>query len=466
MNKLFQRTRPLFALAFLALALFKTASAQIPAEMTRSFWTDPEFVESFMGTYAVLSGSEPKIETREAEFFKRLSDEMQKGSSAGLAMINREIKADSSAAIYFIRGNLNFQSGNLDAAQRDYKTSLEKFKNFMRAYKNLGMINLRKENYDQAAEYLGRALELGDRDARTYGLLGFCQLQSGRYLSAENAYRTALMLTPGNKDWSLGLAQSLMLMEDYRGAISIMEPVALNSKGEAQYWLFLVNAYLKQDQPDTAAELLEFMRNAGLTDVSNLVLLGNIYTNEQDFKLALDVFEEVLFQDNEEVSPKIVLDAANLFVRYGAFDEAENLLMQIDNEFSGGALENEQKLTLLSLNAQVAKARGNLEDSVEIFEEILELDPTNGEAMLELARYYSGEGDYAKAYLILDRAERINANQAAALRLRGKLLVKEGRFKDAIEPLEQAASLGNNDARNRQLQDYIERVRRAAANRG
>jgi tetratricopeptide (TPR) repeat protein len=414
-----------------------------------------------MGTYAVMTGSEPKIEREEGEFFKRLSEEMKKGPDAALALINREISANSSAAIYFIRGNLNFQKGNLGAAQRDYRTSLDKFKNFMRAHKNLGMINLRQENFKQAAQDLGRAIELGDREARTYGLLGYCQLQVGNYLGAENAYRTALMLTPDNRDWSLGLAQALMLSEDYGAAISIMEPIALSSSNEAQYWLFLVNAYLQKDQPNTAAEILEFMRHGDLADVDNLILLGNIYTNEQDYTLALDVFEQVLEQEKQEVEPSVVLDASNLFVRYGAFDQAASLLQQIANEF-GDILEQEEKLTLLRLNAQVANASGELEKSVAIHENILEIDPTDGVAMIELARYYADQEDYARAYLYLDRAEKLNDHQVGALRLRGQLLVREGRFRDALDPLERAVSLSTNENVNRRLEDYIAQVRRAA----
>jgi tetratricopeptide (TPR) repeat protein len=252
-----------------------------------------------------------------------------------------------------------------------------------------------------------------------------------------------------------------MLSEDYDGAISIMEPIAMASTEEPQYWLFLVNAYLQQDESDKAAEILEFMRHADIVDISNLVLLGNIYTNEQDYTLALDVYEQVLEQDKTEVDPSIVLDASNLFVRYGAFDQASSLLEQIEDQFND-VLEVEERLMLLGLNAQVATSKGEVDEAAALYERILELDPSDGSAMVELARYYSDKEDFARAYLYLDRAEKFAEHQVAALRLRGQLLVREGRFRDAIDPLERAVGLSTNDAINRRLENYIAQVKRAA----
>ena len=52
---------------------------------------------------------------------------------------------------------------------------------------------------------------LGNPDGITYGLLGLSFLNTGDSLSAEAAYRNAIVFAPETNDWKLGLARALLL---------------------------------------------------------------------------------------------------------------------------------------------------------------------------------------------------------------------------------------------------------------
>ena len=76
-----------------------------------------------------------------------------------------------------------------------------------------------------------------------------------------------------------------------------------------------------------------------------------------------------------------------------------------------------------------------------------------------MASYHADSGNMERAYLMLDRAERLDDFEGDALRLKGQLLVREGKYAEAADALERAFSLTPDD---RRLGDYLAEVQRAA----
>ncbi len=440
------------------LSFASPVGAQVPVELTREFWRDPVFVDRFLGTYGTLSGAEPRVSAEEAELFKQLSEIIPTNPAQALQMLSQAITPESSAALLFIRANLHFQMGNLNNAAADYRESIRRFPDFRRAHKNLGLIQLREGNLEAAKNSLGRAVELGEGDGRTFGLLGYAYFSLDEYLAAENAYRQALMLDSGNQDWTIGLAQTLMALGRYETAGALMEGLLKKNPENTQYWLFLVNVNLSLERPVEAASILEILRLRGQADNNNLELLGRIYLNQEDFSLALGVFDELLARTDDLPNVDVPLQAASLFLRYGAMDEAASLMKQVETKY-GESLDREQRLKIWTLRAQWARATDRSELAAELLEKILAEDPANGGAILELARYRADEGEMEKAYLLIERATRLTDTRAEAFQLQGQLLVKEGKYREAVEALESAYQLKSDDNR---LRDYLAEVRRAA----
>lgn len=458
MKHLNQQVIRRLALGLLMLAGSLGLSAQIPVEMTRQFWRDPGFVDRFLGTYATLADSEPRINEEERPLLGELSELIQNDPAAAIRLLNENISGSSSATIVFVRGNLYFQSNQLDLAAKDYTTAIQKFPEFRRAHQNLGLIHLQKENYAAAAKSLGRAVELGESSGRTYGLIGYSYLNLEDYIAAENAYRQALMLDPENVDWSLGLSQALMALEHYTAAGALMEGLLREKPESVDYWLFLVNVNLNLERPGKAAEILEILRIRGQATTENLELLGNIYLNQEDFALALEVYQDMLGNADALPNSDVPIYVASILVRYGAVEEAQTLLTRIEAAY-GDNLERKARLNVWNTQAQIARAQYDNELAAKLLTQILEEDPSNGNALLEMASYHSDNGDNEKAYLMIERAERLDDYEANALRLKGQLLVREGKYEEAAEALESAYRLTPED---RRLGDYLEEVKRAA----
>lgn len=450
------------ALGLLMLASSAGLTAQIPVELTREFWRDPGFVERFVGTYATLADSEPRINEDERPILGELGTLIQNDPAAALQLLNETITASSSATIVFVRGNLYFQSNQLEQAKRDYITAIKSFPEFRRAHQNLGLIYLQQQNFPEAVKSLGRAVELGESSSRTFGLIGYSYLNLEKYVAAENAYRQALMLDPTNTDWALGLSQSLMALEHFSAAGALMENMLREKPDSTDYWLFLVNVNINLDRPAKAAEILELLRVRGQATTENLELLGNIYLNQEDFGLALEVYQDMLANSSELPDAQVPIYVASILVRYGAVEEATTLLTRIESTY-GDNLERAQRLNVWNTQAQIARAQYDNELAAKLLTQILEEDPSNGNALLEMASYHSDNGNNEKAYLMIERAERLDDFEAPALRLKGQMLVREGKYKEAAEALESAFRLTPED---RRLGDYLEEVKRAAELRG
>jgi tetratricopeptide (TPR) repeat protein len=414
-----------------------TASAQAKPWIGNSVVQDPEWQKSFLGSYGFLSGVEPDIKPSELEILKEVIDLMKVNQRAALTMLEQRIGPESSAALDFIVANLRFQVGDTTNAAVSYEQALTKFPDFRRAHKNVGLLMVQVNEYDGAIEHLTRAIELGDRDGRTYGLLGYCYINRDNPLSAEQAYRTAVLQQPDSKDWQLGLARSLLALEKYEEAASLFASILEKHPEDASVWKLQANAFIGLEQPLAAAVNLEALRMLGKADMSSLVLLGDIYMNEGIRDLAKDAYLAAIEKDSEGTQFRAAYRAADLLFRAAAFQQSAEILASIDRRYAK-KIGDEESLELMTLRARIARAQGREAEAVAILDEIVERDGTRGDALLELARYHRDQGNEQRALLLLERAQNLPKYEYEALVEQAQFLVTSGDYEKAAALLRQA----------------------------
>ncbi|WP_162028274.1 MULTISPECIES: M48 family metallopeptidase, partial [unclassified Lentimonas] len=156
-----------------------TLSAQ--SDPTKNMWNDPAFVNSFTGSYGILSEYEPPISNDEKLVLRAVMDAIKSNPRTAIQQLEPQIKAKTSAAFDFILANLYFQEGDLRNAEKNYNKAIRKFPNFRRAYKNLGLVQVQAGKYKVAVKTISKSMELGDVDGRSYGLLGYGYLTQELY---------------------------------------------------------------------------------------------------------------------------------------------------------------------------------------------------------------------------------------------------------------------------------------------
>ena len=284
-------------LAGFFLAIATSAMAQPKPWSGASIVRDPEWQKRFLGSYGFLSGAEPDIKPSELEVLKEVIELMKSNPRTAATVLEQRTGGDSSAALDFILANLRFQNGDTEKAVESYELALQKFPDFRRARKNLGLLMVQVNEFDGAVEQLTKAIELGERDGRAYGLLGYCYVNKENYVAAEAAYRNAILQQPDSRDWQLGLARSLNAQEKFEEAASLFSAFLEKYPEDASAWKLQANAYLGLDQPLAAAVNLEAVRMLGKADSSTLRLLGDIYLNEGITELAKEAYLEVIASD-------------------------------------------------------------------------------------------------------------------------------------------------------------------------
>jgi tetratricopeptide (TPR) repeat protein len=453
--------KKLHTLLLLTVLVGSSASAQsnIP-NLSNQFWNDPTFVREFLGSYGFLAGAEPQISDEEKQALRSLVDLIKASPRAAITQLEPQVTRDSSAAFDFILGNLYFQEGNLAKAEQYYNNAVVKHPDFRRAYKNLGLVQVQRGNFDRAIGTISKAMELGEVDGRSYGLLGYGYLTQERYYPAEAAYRQAILMQPEVVDWKVGLARCLLETDRYADAIALFETLLLDDPNNADFWILQGNAYLGNNNSMAAAKNLEVVRRMGKAELNSLTLLGDIYMNNEAPDLALDAYLAATEMATSRDSSSL-LRAASLLTRGGNYAQATTMIERIRDQIGSG-LSEEDELTLLTTEAKIARAQGEDDRAAELLTEIVERDALNGEALIELANYFADQDKMPEAINRYQQAEKIQAFEREALIAHAQARVRNGEYREALPLLRRALRLKSDT----NLEDYANRVERAARAQG
>lgn len=417
-------------------------------------WSNPEFVDRFLGSYGFETAREPKITSDEAEVFQAVATAAETSLEEAVRIIEVGISPESSAALHYTLANLNLQLGRIGPAKKAYRDAIKSFPNFMRAYKNLGLALIQEGNYEEARQFLIKSIELGDGSGNTYGLLAFCFLNTGDLDSALDAYRIAGVLMPDNKDWKVGKAHALLQTGQYISAAAAFENLISIDPENTQYYISRSNAFLYLGEYEAAALHLEIVRRMGKANGSSLAQLGNLYLNMENAELAVEAFVEALDSSKPIDVNRSLRIANNLLARY-LYSEAKSFLDAVWKVHKT-SVDQETRLELFNLEAELQLAMGDDAAAAETLEKVVEVDPTNGRAFLLLGNYNWNLDQFEEATFYFEAAQEIDSTRYSALVDHARMCVQQKDYEKAIDLVRKAISIQPKES----LEKYLEAVRR------
>ena len=423
-------------------------------------WNDPAFKKRFAESYMAETEIEPRVTTDERDKMQKVlvlisSDQMDKAAS----LLEKSRGGAANALYDFMLANIFFQQEKLDQAANIYQIAVEKYPKFRRAWRNLGLIYVRKSEFEKALPALTRVIELGGGDTLTYGLLGFAYSSVENHLSAESAFRMALLLDPATTDWKMGLARSLFKQERYAEAAALCGRLIADQPDRADLWLLQANAYIGLKQPLKAAENYEFVDRLGKTTVGSLNMLGDIYINEGLYEMAVNSYIRAM-EKNPQHNAGRAIRAAKMLTARGALKEARQLIERIE-ALHGDQLGTDDHKDLLKVRARLAVAEGSGDEEARVLEEIVALDPLDGEALILLGQHSSRAGETEKAVFYYERAASIEKYEADARVRHAQMLVGKGKYDESLPLLRRAQMLKPRE----DVQKYLEQVEHIAKSR-
>lgn len=431
------------------------ASGLTPLQL--EIWNRPEFQRQFTESYIAETDIEPRITAQERDQMQKVLQWISANKlDEAVAALTKQRSDAASAVIDFTLANIYFQQEKLDLAAEAYQIAVKKYPKFRRAWRNLALIYVRRGEYDKALPALTKVLELGGNDALTFGLTGFCYASSNDFLSAESAYRMAILLDSKTLDWKLGLARALFRQERFAEAAALGNQLTAAYPDRADLWLLQANAYIGLNQPAKAAEIYELVDMMGKSTADSLFMLGDIYINEELYELAVSAYERAMDKSPEGRYDRAVRAAKALSAR-GVPQLTRRMLDKIQKTYAD-KLDQQTQKDLLKIQARLAVAEGAGEQEAKILEQIVQLDPLDGEALILLGQHAAREGNTEKAIFYYERAAALEKFEADAKIRHAQLLVGKGRYADAIPLLKRALALQPRD----NVQKYLEQVERVA----
>lgn len=421
-----------------------------------SIWNDPEFTRRLIGSYGFAADVEPRMTPEEqANYRDKVVPLLRDDPKKAQALLSSLIKPGGTAIFDFTLGNLCFQAEDLTNAVKHFEAAIEKHPDFRRAHKNLGFVLVRDVKYAESIKPLIRTIALGGGDGKVFGLLGFVYLSQGRNVSAEAAYRQALVFEAENLDFKLALVKSSIATANYDYALALLDELIKQYPERDTLWSLQANIYIQREQPAKAVISLEMLRRAGKANSQSLYLLGDLYMSQESRDLALGTYLEAVEKDNGQ-NPAKALRAAQILVSRSAWTEAGQMFSKIRNATT--RLTGADELQLLKLESKAAMSTGAGEKAIETLEQILGKNPLDGEALLLAGDYYAKNNQKEKAEIRYRTAGGVQGFEAEALVKNAQLLVQSQKYLAASELLKKAQKLKPRD----NVQRYLEKVEQLA----
>ena len=404
---------------------------------------------------AFLKEREPEMTAEEYAVYQKMTSILSGNPELAIKFLEGMLneKEPPSPAFDFILGNAYYAAGQPAKAETHYRSGLKRYPTFLRAWQNLGVLYYTRERYPDAIACFNEAINLGDHDAMTYGLLGYCLEKTDNLVVAEMAYMQALEGAPTNTDWQLGLLRIYIGGKQYRRAETLARALIKEHPDEARYWLTYANILLADQRKPAAIAVLEIAAAHGSVGPDELTVLGDLYAEQQLVPEALATYQRL-----QAVAPadggRRLLHLAHALTAAGNLEAAAKVVAALPMPAAA-----EETIAWRQTRAELLIAQKQWPAARDELDAALRLAPNNGHLLLRLGDVYLGENDAVRAAMAFESAARMSATTYEASLNLANLELKNRNYAKAIEYLEKAYRIDKTDA----VADLLAQVRALAA---
>lgn len=435
-----------------------SVSASEPLALSKDYWKDEAFLKSFNGSYRINARIEPSVSTDERGLLVSVQPLMADGKrEEALALLTANELINSSAAIAFNAGNIQFEIGELEAAEQSYLRALELFPSFRRAHRNLGFVYVRQNNWDKALAAFEESIRLGDLDAATFGQLAFGRMQAGQYAAALQSFQMAQLTQPEAAEWKAGAAQCMHELKRHEEALSLLDQVIEVWPMEAAFYTLQASVYLSMDRIDDAVANLELVRRMGKLDASNHLLLANLHLRSGSTQLARPVMMAAMGME-QRASYESAVNLLEFVVSVRDWSLARDfstVIKQVYPDASNNRLQQKQQYLLALVDYESGH---DPQRAANVLENIIKKDPLAAEPLILLARHRAAKQRYQEAIMLLEQAARVEGHEYSACVELAKVRVAIKNYTEAVVDLDKALEIRPSE----ELRRYREAIHHLA----
>jgi len=299
------------------------------------------------------------------------------------------------------------QQDKFDEAAAEYRAVLNRKPDYVEAQANLGVVLARLGKFDEAIQAYETAYKLAPQLAPILLNLGIAYYRAGQFAKAVEVFPQFLAKQPNSLQARQLYGLSLAALGKDEEAIQQLEPTLNAAPPDAAVLYTLGLAYWRVGKPGFRATLERLASfPAGLPALH--LLQGQAFLRDREFEQALEELKEA-----EKLNP----DLPRLYYTLGL------------------------------VHQQLA----HHQEAIRAFENELRSVPHDAATLYGLAVEQEADGNTTAAEVHVRAALKLTPNAAEANALLGKILVKQNKPGEAVQPLESAVKQDAKDPEKRYL---------------
>lgn len=267
--------------------------------------------------------------------------------------------------------------------------------------------------------------------------IGFAYQELGQMDKAIAAFEEARKLSPKDPSLAAYLADANIVAKKYQAAVDVTKAALLDNPDDVRLIRVHARALRLAGKADQGIAVLEEATRKHGDDPTSFIALAQMYAEADRGAQAIRVLQEAQTRFPDDTS--IAFELGATFDKQKKFADAEAAFKQVLNR------EPDNAAALNYLGYMLAERGERLDESVNYVKKALEIEPDNGSYLDSLGwAYFKAEKlDLAETNL-RRAAEQLKTNSVVQDHY-GDVLLKLGRFEDAIAAFNRALS-GDGDS--------------------
>lgn len=316
-----------------------------------------------------------------------------------------EFAGDKDYTIYYIAGTACMAMKKFEEAVDFLEKAIALNPKHAQLYNNLGTCYVTVGTLDKAYENFLKASELEPQNSITYFNIGSVLQLQNKHKEACEFFKKAYTLEPQD-NYLVALALSEVKSEQMEEAIKHYKLLVAHHPEKHNFQYNLACCYDAVGQHANAIGILSHLVLLNPKSVSMARKLAGIYTKIGQFMGAKELYEKILLQGN--VSFEIYYEFAHICVKTGDMDKAEKILKKVV-ELNPDFAPAHKDLGVLYLDKKL------FDYAEDEFNTALKAAPDDFDVLFEYANYLHATTDFAKADEYYQKALEKNPHDIDAL---------------------------------------------------
>ena len=340
-----------------------------------------------------------------------------------------------SATVLYLIGTIYLQLEQFVPAEAALEAALVPLPDYLRVHEALAILLVRTDRLEEARVHLTRAAELGLNTPSLHASLAYVNAKAENWWGAASGYQQALAMQHDERNWQSGLLQALNETQQYAAGLALVEQMLQEDASNPNLWLYRAHMSLNSNQRELALTSVETALRLGDDSVANKQVAAALHMEQGSTARAVELLKGAAAEDLDFQ----FLDQALGWLEYAnEWDYFRDLFTAADARRS--SLTELQRGRVLTRKASLELHDGNRPAAIASLQEAVQLDASNGEALMILGQAYRDERDYNRAELMFQRASTFDLHRDNASISLAQLAIDREDFERALTLLRDVVS--------------------------